>query len=367
MITLGYAGINETLRQEHIFTGRTCRESTAIEKGISYLEELAIKNLDDLYKIIEWNIKNNIKFYRIGSDIFPHITNDRLFAILIKEKNENKKEKNENEKKEEKNENKKEEKNENEKKEEKNENKKEEENENEEKKEENDPYTLLYPLEKFQKKFQNIGKLAKSSNMRLTFHPDLFNILNSPTEQVLIRTYRDLFYHTRMLELMELNLDSIIVLHGGGVYNDKKSAIKRWIENFNLLPENIKQRIVLENDETKFSIDDVLFMAKNCIPEIPVILDLFHHYCYNIKGKDKQSSVKKILPIVIKTWKDRKPKLHLSEQNQELRFGAHSDFIEIIPDIILDLGKKIDFDLMCECKEKESCLLYLRKKYPETK
>ena len=68
---LGYACINMQLRKQGIFAGRTCRKATFQEKGLEYVGELGLQNLRDLYQIVQWNSRNGIKLYRIGSDIFP--------------------------------------------------------------------------------------------------------------------------------------------------------------------------------------------------------------------------------------------------------------------------------------------------------
>lgn len=331
MLILGYAGYNLTLRQDHVMINRTCREATALDKGISYLEELFFKNLSDLLKTMQWNAEHDVKFYRISSDIAPHCTNPNLM--------------NEKDKK--------------------------------------DYTKLVYPLEKFGKHLKKIGKYAKDHNIRITFHPDIFNVLNSPDTNVVLKTYRDLHFHSTLLDLMGLDMNSVLVLHGGGVYGDKENSMKRWIENFNKLPSYIKQRIVLENDETGYNAEDVLKMAGSVDYKIPVVFDVFHYYCYNIwllkraaleeeeKIIETQKSIEELLPLIKKTWdiSNRDMKMHISEQSKEDTLkgyiGAHSDFIDVIPTEIIDFAKDKTIYLMCECKGKELCLLHLRKKYPK--
>ena len=68
---LGYACINMELRKQGIYSGRTCRKATWEAKGLEYVGDLGLQNLRDLFKIIQWNERNGIKLFRIGSDIFP--------------------------------------------------------------------------------------------------------------------------------------------------------------------------------------------------------------------------------------------------------------------------------------------------------
>lgn len=328
MIILGYAGYNISLREQHILISRTCRLSTAIEKGIPYLEDLLLKNLNDLLKIMQWNAENGIKFYRISSGLAPHCTNHRL--MLDKDKK--------------------------------------------------DFSKLVYPLEKFKKYFKKIGDYAKKNGIRLTFHPDLFDVLNSPNENIVFNTIRDLHYHVKMLELMELDYNSIVILHGGGVYGEKQKSMDRWIYNFNRLPVYIKQRVVLENDETSFNIDDILYMA-NGVDEfelgktkiktkVPVVFDIFHYYCYNLtiarKNTDEiQKKMPEIFNLVKQTWPSRNMKMHISEQLKDAVMGAHADYVNEIPKELLNFAKNNDVYLMVEAKTKELALLKLRKKYPK--
>ena len=270
---------------------------------------------------------------------------------------------------------------------------------------------LLYSLEQFKDQFKKIGDLAKKNKIRLTFHPDLFNVLNSPDVNIVLRTYRDLHMHVTILNLMELDMNSIVILHGGGVYGDKENAMKRWIDNFNNLPLYIKQRVVLENDENCFSINNVLYMAskvepftletfddktfddktfnnkidnkidkrKSVLIKVPIVFDIFHYTCYNemIKIKklpETQLKMRELLPIVQLTWVFRDMNV-VSGTIKGASIGTHSDYVETIPVEIIEFVKenknkkenkkenKKDIYLMVEAKAKELALIYLRKKY----
>ena len=327
-IILGYAGFNAELRLQHVLVNRTCREMTLAEKGLQYAEELFLKNLADIYKVMQWNDRHNIRFYRLSSDIAPHITNPTFLTETQK----------------------------------------------------SDVTQLAYDLTKFTKQLQKIGRYIRENNIRLTFHPDLFAVLNSETDLIVLKTFRDLHFHATILDLMELDYNSVIVLHGGGVYGNKPAAMTRWIANFNRLPLYIKRRVVLENDETSYNIEDVLKMSSMVDPfpidlsslvPVPVVFDIFHYYCYNIMlAKSSlvtytQPSVTDILPKVLKTWGTRHMKMHISEQDPNLSTGAHADFVNIIPDELFDFVKQTEKDLylMIESKYKEESVLFLRKKY----
>lgn len=305
---LGYACINQELRKKHIFTGRTCRLSTVKERGFEYVIELLRKNLEDLMTILQWNEAHGIRFFRIDSGIAPHITNPALI--------ESKK-----------------------------------------------TYVLAYSLEPVQNLLKSIGLYAKSKNHRLTFHPDLYLNLGSPSTIVSIKSAREMWYHAQLMDMMHLDLDSVMVLHGGGAYGNKTAAIRRWIARFLRLPNNIKRRVVIENDEFVYSIDDVLLIGKTV--GIPVVLDVFHWSIYERYHPGAQTSIENVLPQIIKSWKSRTPKFHISEQHSHAPVASHSDYIKVIPSYLLTAPTKFArrIDLMIEAKTTEKALRRLRKKY----
>lgn len=327
-IIFGYAGINTYLSDFGIKTNRTVRQDTVKIKKLQFIEDLAFKNLSDLLKTLQWNNENDIKLFRMGSGMFPHITNENLFYMI--------------------------------------------EDLSESKKDNKDITKLLYPLEKFEKYFKILGNFAKNNNLILTFHPDLFCVLNSNDMNITIKTYRDLYVHAKILDLMGLEPESgsLIILHGGGVYGNKNDAMDRFIINYKKMPDLIKKYIVIENDETNYSVDDCLWLANQC--KIPFLLDLFHHYCYDIYyetkfGSKNQSSITiEFLKKIEKTWKYKFMKFHISEQADGKILGAHSDYIKKIPEILIEFSKinvQQKLLVMVEAKMKEQAVLNLKKLY----
>lgn len=70
-VNTGYACINLSLQADKITSNRGMIKKTFTEKGIAYASELALKNVQDLLKIVDWNLENGFKLFRISSDIFP--------------------------------------------------------------------------------------------------------------------------------------------------------------------------------------------------------------------------------------------------------------------------------------------------------
>lgn len=337
---LGYVTDNLTLKQSDILTNRTARLITVKNKGIKYLIQLTRANLRDLFTIIQWNEKHNIKLYRMSSGLFPHLTNPEL----ISEPGNFKK--------------------------------------------------FAYDIGLFRDSLKRIGDFARKHNHRLTFHPDPFISLGTSNPAILLRNKRELYAHARILDIMNLDLNSIIVIHGGGAYADKQKTMKTWVRNFNKLTPRIKRRLVLENDEFTYSIKDVLFLSSRVNSGsgsgsvsdsgsktrtrnrgtknkygIPVLFDIFHYYCYHEtvikKNLKPQEKLEKLFPEIIKSWKSRRIKMHLAEQHESRTRGAHSEFIQEIPRELLEFPKKYnrELDIMLEAKGKERALFHLVKKY----
>ena len=88
-----------------------------------------------------------------------------------------------------------------------------------------------------------IGEKSKKYNQRLTFHPGQYNVVGTPNEKTFNQTCIDLKYHADVLDLMGLGKNSVMVVHGGGMYGDKEKTKLRWCEQYQKLPEKCKKKI----------------------------------------------------------------------------------------------------------------------------
>lgn len=75
---VGYACINLSLQANKIMTNRGMIKKTFVEKGIAYASELALKNVQDLLKIVDWNLEHGFRLFRISSDLFPWASEYRI-------------------------------------------------------------------------------------------------------------------------------------------------------------------------------------------------------------------------------------------------------------------------------------------------
>ncbi len=263
------------------------------------LLELIEHNLNSLEKMIDYNIKNDISLFRISSDLIPFGSSDVNKIKWWKE---------------------------------------------------------------FEEKLSLLGEKIKKACIRISMHPGQYTVLNSTKEDVVKNAIKDLEYHNRVLTSLGGGRESKIVLHIGGVYGDKEKAIKRFMENYQLLNKEVKEKLVIENDDRSYNIKEVLEIGKKL--EIPVVYDNLHN---EINFIDKSKDDLHWINECGETWKneDGRQKIHYSQQDPEKRPGAHSTTIKIkeFNEFIKKINKNID--IMLEVKDKNlsavKCLNLIRR------
>lgn len=211
----------------------------------------------------------------------------------------------------------------------------------------------------FKNEFREIGDFIKENDFRISAHPDHYTLINSTSAKVLEDSIKDLDYHVKIYEAMGLADDYRykLVMHIGGLYKDKKISIERFKENFIKLPDRIRNRITLENDDKSYTTADVLDICKDL--NIPMVVDIHHHNCVN-NGENLQD----MLGSIFGTWKNEyfKPKIHFSSPRSCNDFRSHSDDIDLTEfENFLKVAQKAgtDFDVMLEAKNKNLALLKL--------
>ena len=293
---LGYACINMQLSYppkgvQRRTTGRSMIKRTFESKGMDYVSEISLKNARDLHYIIAWNIENNYKFFRIGSDLFPWASEYKI--------------------------------------------------------------SELKDIEQIKHWLHSAGVMAKTHGIRLTSHPGPFNVLVSPHQHVVEKCVVDLSIHGELFDMIGLSRTPYnkINIHLGGAYGDKESAMDRFCKNFELLPESVSSRLTVENDdkESMYSVKDLYYGIYNRIG-VPIVFD-YHHHRFCDGGLSEQEA----LELAISTWPEGiTPATHYSESrsteqlDESIRPQAHSDYVY---DYIDTYGN--DIDIMVEAKKKE--------------
>lgn len=273
--------------------GRSDRTCRLANATPERLEELSRANLDGLRRTLAWNAQHDVRVFRMSSDLIPLASH---------------------------------------------------------------PEAQWGWREALQAELREVGRDAFHYGLRLSMHPGQYTVLNSPKPKVVASALAELSYHADLMELMGLPPSGKIVLHVGGVYGDKSRAKRQLRDAFADLPDNVRARLVLENDERSYGAEDVLELCRAL--EVPMIFDDLHHRAY--AGEPPSRG---LLADVLATWDDQKdgrPKLHFSSQRPDARAGAHADgvdveafrrFVETLP--------TTDVDVMLEAKAKEQALFDL--------
>ena len=303
-LNLGYCCINLTLQEsDAVSTNRSMIRKTFNEKGIKYASELALKNIEDLQKVIQWNLEHGVKVYRMSSDMFPWMSEYEL--------------------------------------------------------------TDLPDFKQIQNLLQQIGTKVQEGGLRLTFHPGPFNVLASPKPEVVKKAYKELKQHGQILDLMGLPRTPYypINIHIGGTYNDKETTLKRFCEAIKVLDDSAKSRLVIENDDklAQYTVED-LYYGMHVRTGLPITFDFLHHQCNPGNLTEAEA-----LGLAVKAWpKDIVPITHYSSSkkvNEDATsiFRAHADYIY---ENIDPHGYVIDVEL--ESKAKELALLKYRKDFEKS-
>lgn len=291
-MNIGYACLTLGVRDTNF---KTCTLKNASEENLINIIDF---NLDSLNKIIDYNIENGIKLFRISSDIIPFGSS---------------------------------------------------------------PVNSIEWWKAFSEKLEVIGKKIKSSNIRVSMHPGQYTVLNSLKGDVVERAVDDLIYHNKFLDSLGVDKKNKIILHVGGVYGDKKSAINRFKVNYEKLPDNIKDRLVIENDDKSYNIGDVLEIGESL--NIPIVYDNLHNEVLSFDNSKKDDYW---IGKTSKTWNksDGTQKIHYSQQNIEKRAGSHSETINLgmFKEFVDNIN--FDIDIMLEVKDKNLSVIkannYLR-------
>lgn len=261
-----------------------------LQENPDLLYKLIDQNLNDLMYILEWNFKHDIKLFRVSSGLFPFMSHS----------------------------------------------------------------VYGYSLKPWTKELKAIGNYAKKTNQRLTMHVGQWTLLSSLKEQVTINSIQDIEKHTQILDMMRLDYNSVIVLHGG-----KKDGKQEILKNFKKLSKSAQSRIALENCELSYKVEDLLDICNEL--KVPLILD-YHHYNLN----NNNNNLKDLMDKILDTWYTRglRPKFHLSEscenadKNNITSLRKHSDIVYHLPDFLPD-----NIDLMIEAKHKEQSIFILNQNY----
>lgn len=300
-IRFGYACLNTTLGVEGGF--RSMIKKTWLEKGIDHASRIGLENSRRLCGIISWNNRYGIRVYRMSSTMFPWASEYS--------------------------------------------------------------YEDLPDWAEIRSNLESAAKIAAKGNQRLSFHPGQFNCLTSANEKVVTNCLRDLEIHGQLMDVMgqPRTPGAKINIHLGGSFGNKDASIDQWCRNFERIPESVRTRLTLENDDKAscFSVVDLKRVSDRT--GCPIVFDA-HHFEVGPKGElNYEDSIR----MAASTWPDGiRPVCHLSNsakvfEKKPVSITAHSDYIY---KPFNDCG--LDLDVVIEAKAKEIAVIHYIRKFGHT-
>jgi UV DNA damage endonuclease len=224
-------------------------------------------------------------------------------------------------------------------------------------------------LDAYANELEALGELARTADVRLSFHPYSVVNLSTPDEEQAARAARYLQAQAHFLDLMRLGEDAVIVVHVGGVYDDMTRARERFAQRYARLDLTAQRRLVLENDDHRFAFVDVQAVHHCC--GIPLVFDHLHHLVYN----PQRIPLPQAMQQALDTWPaERTPKIHFSSPRTELRrleqgrvkvptWTEHSDLVNpfAFAELLLSSAHLRLYDVMLEAKARDLALIQLRR------
>ena len=299
IIRLGYACITETLTGITTSSSYTYTNYTK-EQNKTKLDRIIKSNLTDLGKILDYNISNNIHFYRLSSKLIPLATKKEV---------------------------------------------------------------VFNYLSKYDKYYEYLSKKIEDSRMRVDLHPDQFCVLNSTNKDVVKNSIEILKYHYNILNKLKVK-NKVLVLHVGSNAFGKSNSLTRFINNYMILPKSIRDTIVVENDDKVFNIKDCLYLNEKLNVPIVLdyhhhfcnndginlydyIEDIFNTW-KNINPKVHFSSPKNLTKKEIRSHND------YIDSNKFIEFVEDIKHLDYDIDIMIEAKKKDEalFRLIRELKYK---------------
>jgi len=201
--------------------------------------------------------------------------------------------------------------------------------------------------------FEACGEFCRKNDIRTSFHPDQFILLSALDPMIVENSIRDLLYQSQVAEWIGAD---VINVHGGGAYGDKKSSLKRLAVQITRLPERVRSRLTLENDDRTYTPQDLLPLCREI--GIPMVYDVHHHRCLG-----DELSIETATEQALKTW-NREPLFHLSspiDEHNLRNIRPHHDYIN--PVDFPDCWTHLDITIEMEAKAKELAIFKFKKDF----
>ncbi|OCA89345.1 UV damage endonuclease UvsE [Bacillus sp. FJAT-27225] len=298
IVRLGYVAMSTTLPHcspSQTMTFAQFQRLKDRDAAIRKLERIAQSNLDNCLRLLRHNLANDIRFFRLTSRLVPLANHEEL-----------------------------------------------------------DDWDYITPLKEG---FTEIANFLKEHPIRVDFHPDHFVVLNTNKQDILRTSIQTLGMHYRFLKEMGVPVEHRCVIHIGGGYADKEKALEMFIHNWGYIPQRLQSMIMLENDDTTFTLKECLYLCEKL--GVPCVFDYHHHLVHN-EGDDWEQNWTRVVSSW--SWSSLPVKMHISSPKSQREYRAHADFID--PKMFLEFlhgikGSVPELDCMIEAKAKDAALFKL--------
>lgn len=298
IVRLGYVAMSMELKNASPSKTMTFTQFQKIddrEAAFRKLERIALKNLQNTLRMLKHNAASHIHFYRLSSRLIPLANHEEL-----------------------------------------------------------GDWNYMKPLKGA---LREIGDFAKENQIRIDFHPDHFVLINSMKKQILKTAITTLKMHYLLLKSMGINPVHRCVMHVGGNYKETEKSLERFIDNWMYVPRGIQKMIMLENDDTSFTLEDTLYLCEKL--DIPLVFDYHHHLAHH-QNPNWETHWER----VVRTWKHSPLpiKMHISSPKSQQAFRHHSDYVDaaMFFDFLHAIkGSVPQIDCMIEAKRKDEALFQL--------
>ncbi|MDX2097990.1 MAG: UV DNA damage repair endonuclease UvsE [Leptolyngbyaceae cyanobacterium bins.59] len=202
-----------------------------------------------------------------------------------------------------------------------------------------------------QPQVQAVGRQALELGIRLVIHPDQFVVLNSDNPEVIQNSIKILKTLAWILDLLEQPQSAwtVMNIHGG-----KGDRAERLIQTIRELPDNIRTRLTLENDEYTYSAAEIVEICRAA--GIAMVFDAHHHVIHEKVESYNHPSVAEMVAAARTTWPVPEWQLvHISNGSESFSDPRHSDLITLMPDAYRDVAW-----IEIEAKLKEQAIDKLR-------
>jgi UV DNA damage endonuclease len=215
-------------------------------------------------------------------------------------------------------------------------------------------FNELPQVDEIFRSMDNIMLTRQFHNVRLSSHPDQFNVLASANSDAVDRTIRELEFQGKFMTWIGCSLDynspiNIHVNRSAQSDDARKSVRDLFYKNFERLSDNVKKRLVLENDDKTAGWTVAELFDYFDRPEIPITFDYLHHKCHHNDTPEKEAFL-----MAVQSWQGYTPLFHYSESIPgDKNPRKHADYAQALPDTY---DRKIDLDFEFKMKEKSFSL-----------